>query len=265
MWKERIIYLFVALLVVAIAMVSYLFFETYLEIKREKQTNETSKESNIPAGTEIPLNKEADSNPLPIVTDPDGLQVPIEYPKVGGAPSSGDSNSQPGSDFMNISQWKKYANKKYDYSFSYPKEYDYSPCDDNSPCKYGQVFEKDGGDAAWLNGATNNQGWPYIIITHYNNENYTLPDKVKFFDWLQQRMGWTKDKGPKDFNFEIATSKGDPKKAMRVSVPQSPQAYARDEIYFEDNGKIFQIQLLDSNKAPAQEFYNVWLKTFRLE
>lgn len=261
MWKEKTIFLLVALLIVAVAILSYLFFETYTEIKKEKQTD-TNIESNVPAGTEIPLNKIGE-NPLPVTIDPTGVQIPLEAEKPSTEGNKEQNKLKP--ELSDTSQWKTYTNKKYGYSFKYPKEYDYSNCDETNPCKYGQVYEKDGGDAAWLNGVTNDQGWPYIIVVHYDNESYTLPSKTKFFDWLQQKMGWTKDNAPKDFNSSILTAKGDPKKAMRVSVPQTPQAHAREEIYFEENGKIFQIQFMDSNNTSAQEFYNNWLKTFSLE
>lgn len=264
---NKIIPVLAGVLITILAVLGYLFYNSLKDVKGDwrkifsQQTTEiTDKKSNVPPGTEIPLNRTGPDS-IPIATYPQNSGTnndanPLPSPEMGNNENQGKPVS------IETADWKTYTNKKYNYSFKYPKEYDYSSCDKDNPCKYGQVYEKDGGDLAWLNGATNNQNWPFINVIHYDNESYTLPDKVKFFDWLQQKMGWTKDKGPKDFNLTLTTSKGDPKKAMRVSVPQTPQGYAREEIYYENNNKIFQIQFIDTNKPAAQEFYNSWLSKF---
>jgi len=272
MSSKNILLVAATVILVIISFLSYQLYDLYFNqygyhlslTKEEKPIDDIGNKISNPTGSALPIDM-ANSKPLPVVTDPSGIQIPLSSPKAGQPDKNNNNNDQPGSDFSDTANWKTYTNKKYHYSFKYPQEYDYSPCDEKNPCKYGQVYEKDGGDETWLNGATKSQGWPYINIMHYDNESYTLPEKTKFYDWLQQKLGWSKDNAPKDFNHSIATEKGDPKKAMRVNIPQTPQAYARDEIYFEVNGKIFQIQLSDSNKVPAQEFYSLWLKTFRME
>lgn len=265
------------ILILAGASVFYLYrngVKEREELKKqiEKLSEEAGKDkSNFPSEG-VPLLR-SEEKPLP-VTDDSGdsnFFVDIEKPEISKKEDESNQEKNQNQDqnqdtakFSDVSDWKTYSNKKYKYSFRYPKEFDFGPCDKNNPCQYGQVYEKDGGDTAWVSGDTSNRGWPYIIITHYDNESFTLPKNTKFFDWLKQKFGWSKENTPKDFNFELATAKGDPKKAMRIGVPQTPQAYAREEIYFEGGGKIFQIQLLDSNKTSAQEFYGIWLKTFIL-
>jgi len=270
---------FIFTLILAGALFSYYLYQNGIEEKAQlkKQIEElkkTREDEVVPAGTEIPLlGPKAD--PLPVTDDSGDSAVPISVEKLeidreknkdgrGQNQNQNQDQDQEAAKSLDTGGWKTYINKKYKYSFRYPKEFDFSSCDKNNPCQYGQVYEKDGGDAAWLSGSTGDKDWPYIIISHYDNESFTLPKNTKFFDWLKQKFGWSKENVPKDFNFEIAAAKGDPKKAMRIGVPQTPQAYAREEIYFESGGKIFQIQLLDSNKAPAQEFYNAWLGTFVL-
>ena len=265
MLKEKIMFFLAGIMVVLVAGLGYLFFEYYTSVRKslEQQSNESqaepeNKNNSIYLG-ELP-SAEPGKESLPITSGGENPQTLLNIGSLAGK----ELSRSPAADFLDTSQWKTYTNKKYNYSFKYPKEFDYSSCGDNEPCKYGQVYEKDGGDIAWLNGAVNNQSWPFIIITHRENESYTLPKNVKFFDWLAQKFGWTKDNGLQDFNLEIPAVKGNPKKAVRIGIPQTPQAYAREEIYFETGDKIFQIQLMDSNKVPAREFYNKWLETFTL-
>lgn len=277
MLRNILVTIISVLLVVALGLIGYLFYVyakgAYVarnQNQNNKPTNTQEGDLSVPAGAPIPLNS-PQQTPLPVVDSPQGSgQIPLGAVDSAGNPGNSDNpnnnqKNQPVSISMDTANWKTYTNKKYNYSFKYPQEYDYSSCDKNTPCRFGQIFEKDGGDSAWLNGAVNNQGWPFIAINHYDNESYTLPKNVKFMDWLTQKMGWTKDKAPKDFNFSIATTKGDTKKAMKVEVPATPQAYAREEIYFEKDNKIFEIQLMSSDKEPAQQFYSTWLKTFVLE
>jgi len=229
------------------------------EVAKEKQANNPFPAAGVPIDS-------SENSSLPITANPEGFQVPLDVRKSandGGNSNGGDDKISP--EFLDTSKWKTYENRKYGYSFKYPAEYNYSPCDNASPCKIGQAYEKDGGDAAWLRSDTNNRGWPYIIVLHYDSESFTLPKNTKLLDWLKQKFGQPSSELFKDYNIEIPTSKGDPKKAMKVSIPQTPQAYAREEVYFERGNKIFQIQMLDSNNTPAQEFYNVWLITFQLE
>jgi len=273
MLRDKFVTVIVTLLIAAVAVLGYLFFDSAKKIylartqNRNSQPADSRENATVPAGTQLPLTS-PERDALPPTSNPQGGSIPLGIIGSGessGSPASNDNKVPARAISMDTNNWKTYTNKKYDYSFKYPREYDYSPCDKTSPCHFGQVYEKDGGDSAWLNGAVNNQGWPFIIINHYDNDSYTLPKNVKFFDWLKQKMGWTKDNAPKDFNYSIAAAKGDPKKAMQVTVPQTPQAYARNEVYFEENNKIFEIQLVAPNSEGAQEFYNAWLKTFVLE
>lgn len=283
--RNKIIISVSSVLLVVLGFMAFLFYDTFKDVYgswdgfKKKQTgvtesNEVSTRATAsPAASPSPSGGEGiplvDNNlhSMPLTQNPQqGNQIPVgsSGQQANSAKPSGDNaGNAPVSISMDTSKWKTYVNKKYHYSFKYPQEYDYSACDNANPCKIGQVFEKDGGDSAWLNGATNNQGWPYAMISH--SESDTLPPKTKFFDWLQQKLGWSKENAPKDFNFSILAKKGDPKKAMRASVPQSPQGYAREEIFFENDGKIFQIQLVDTNKPGAQEFYNTWLKTIIID
>jgi hypothetical protein len=271
MLKNIIVTIIAGLFVLTIGILGYLFYNYAKDIQLTRNQNQNSQSakgqlngiSTVPAGTELSLDKPTEGS-LPTTTDPQGGSIPLGTIGAGDSPngSAAEANKPSGLTIsMDTNNWKTYTNKKYNYSFKYPREYDYSACDKTSPCHFGQVYEKDGGDSAWLNGAVSNQGWPFIIINHYDNDSYTLPKNVKFFDWLKQKMGWTKDNAPKDFNYSINTSR-DPKKAMKVTVPATPQAYARDEIYFEKENKIFEIQLMSSDKPEAQEFYNTWLKNF---
>lgn len=220
------------------------------------------------------VNRSADN--LPVSNDPGGAGIPIDTGQPIVQPGQADKrqpNSQQAVDeqkkqnaeFLDISKWKTYTNEKYNYSFKFPKEYDYSPCDDKNPCKFGQAFEKDGGDMAWVAGNLSNQGWPNIVVTHVDNESFTLPKDKSLIDWAREKFGITDKNKLPDYNVELATKKGNLKKGVRISIPQSPQAYAREEIYFENSQKIFQIQLMDSNKVPAKEIYDTWLKTFVAE
>jgi len=277
MLDNKIIAIFAIVLIVSIIILTFLFYENFRDVYSHHFNNNAQTSSNernepvVPAGTEIPL-VTPQRDPLPISNSSEGGQISLGTIGSTNAPGAPANKNQPNENnnnqaapptiSMDPASWKTYTNKKYNYSFKYPQEFDYGPCDKTSPCRFGQVHEKDGGDSAWLNGALSNQGWPFIIITHYDNESYTLPKNVKFFDWLTQKMGWTKDNAPKDFNLSIPTTKGDPKKAMKVTVPQTPQAYARDEIYYEENSKIFEIQLMAPNYEAAQKFYATWLGTF---
>lgn len=264
---NKIIAVLASFLIVAIAILGYVFYDSFKDIyggwegfiSKQKGAN-ANQNAVIPAGTEIPLDSVGQAQTS--TKNPQGGEIPFNTDKPQTNKNNDNSSGQNIS--LDTSTWKTYTNKKYNYSFKYPTEYDYSSCDNTNPCRTGQVYEKDGGDAAWLNGAVNNRGWPYIIISHYDNDSYTLPEKTKFWDWLQKKAGWSKDNAPKDYNTSITTVKGDPKEAMRLSIPATPQAYARDEIYFEVKGKIFQIQLMNPSDSPAQEFYNTWLKTFVL-
>lgn len=215
-------------------------------------------------------------NDLPVTNDPGELGIPID---------TGQSVIQPGpsgkqspenqklteeqvnqnGDFLDTSKWKSYYNGKYGYSFKFPKEFDYSHCDDNNPCKYGQAYEKDGGDVAWVMGNLTDKGWPNIVVTHIDNESFTLPKDKSLIEWVREKFGITDVNKLPDYNVELSTKKGKKKKAVKVSIPQSPQAYAREEIYFENSKKIFQIQLIDSNKDQARKIYDAWLETFLAE
>lgn len=228
-------------------------------------------------------------NNLPVTDNPSDSAIPI------GA-SSGQPAINPGSsaenqqkdkqqeaedriessaEFLDISKWKTYNNEKYGYSFKYPKEYDFSACENTSPCRYGQVYEKEGGDMAWIAGNLKNKGWPYIIVSHYNNESFTLPDNKKLLDWVKDKFNITPktDKGTLDNynirNIEIPTEKGDPKKAVRIYVPQSSSqtnqnspSFAKEEIYYNSGAKILLIQLVDPGDTQAQKIYETWLSTF---
>jgi len=275
------VYLAIGLSFIVVAAWAYVIFSFYQKEKEEKASlsqqveglKKTDDSSSVaPSLTSgesgMPL-LGPDTKPLPVADDSSGSAVPIDIGdpgvKAAGSNEIGQSQNQEEGRLINADNWKTYVNKKYRYSFKYPGEYNFGPCDNQNPCKYGQVYEKDGGDAAWLTAATTSQNWPYIIIAHYENESFALPVGKKFLDWVKEKFSWMGDKAPKDYNIEFPVSKGDPKKGVLIHVPQTPQAYARDEVYFEKNGKIFQIQLLDSDKTPAQEFYNVWLGTFKLE
>ncbi|MBM3256080.1 MAG: hypothetical protein FJZ04_01245 [Candidatus Moranbacteria bacterium] len=205
------------------------------------------------------------TSPLPVTDTPEESssptavgQIPIDF-----------SNNQPKSNQQNMAlkdisldtdTWRTYANKKYGYSFKFPGEFDNRECKNENPCKFGQVYEKDGGNLVWITAQSDGRGWPYVTVAHYDNANLTLAKKQKLIDWFKAKFQG--ESVPQDYNYEIRTLKGDPKKAVKISFPQTPQSYAKEEIYFADGGNVFQIQLLDTNKSEAWEFYNRWLESF---
>ena len=202
---------------------------------------------------------------LPVTDNPDGSNVPGA---VGQIPLSLDeiqvSNSQKGASQRSISLdvngCSVYRNKKYQYSFKYPSEFDFRECASENPCRYGQILEKDGGNLTYLSAQTDGRGWPYVAVAHYDNESFTLGKDQKLIDWFK-----TKFRGesvPQGYNYTIKTLSGDPKKAVRISFPPTPQAYSKEEIYFAEGNNVFQIQLLDTNKSEAWNFYNPWLESF---
>lgn len=229
----------------------------------------------IPPGENLAKTEESANNAipgtskLPVTDDPGGIGIPVDpgqvpvKPDRGSAkdnPSNSKAEKPPSAVSMDIGAWSSYKNKKYGYSFKYPAEFDFRDCTNENPCKFGQVLEKDGGDLAYLSAQNNQRGWPYITVAHYNNENFTLPKGQKLIDWFKGKFQG--ESAPKDYNYEIKVSKGNPKKATRISFPQTPQGYAKEEIYFADGSNIFQIQLLDTNKSEAWSFYNPWLENF---
>jgi len=266
MLKDKFITVAVTLLIVAIAVLGYLFFDSAKEIYYSRTGNKDASLNNVtvPAGTQLPLVEPGQDN-LPVTTNPQGGPIPIDSGTNRGG-EAGNDKKEPAS-IPGIStdpaSWKAYVNNKYGYSFKYPANFDFRECTSESPCKFGQVLEKDGGDLAYIAAQTQQRGWPYVTVAHYNNDSFTLPKDQKLIDWAKAKFQG--ENVPQDYNYTIKAAKGDAKKAIRISFPQTPQAHAREEIYFALGNNIFQIQLVDTNKSESWSFYNPWLDSFILE
>ena len=151
--------------------------------------------------------------------------------------------------------WKTYANDKYKYSFKYPSEYNFGPCT-TKPCG-PFVNEEEGGDYVLLQGDISEKGWPNIEVAHYDTEFYNPPAGISLIEWLKEKSPY-KESIPNDVNFLI-----DETAAIKVHISASPQAYSSDEIYFIKDSKLFQITMLDMDSQEAQDFYNLFLSTFK--
>lgn len=209
------------------------------------------------SGASLPVTEQPNDSSAPI--NPGQIPLGLENNQSGGQKSDAQQAAVP----LDASKWNTYRNKKYQYSFKYPTEFDYRECSGENPCKFGQIFEKDGGDLAYISAQTKERSWPYITVAHYDNENLTLAKDQKLIDWIKSKFQGSSV--PKDYNYEIKAAKGDPKKAIRIDFPQTPQAHSKEEIYFAIGNNIFQIQMLDTNKSEAWAFYNPWLESFILE
>ena len=244
-------------------------FELWKKVQEELNKNENQNQNQSQSQSESEESSSAHSagegSGLPISSgDGESLGVPID---LGGAATASNGERKQfsrNSISLNTKEWKSYKNSKYNYSFKYPQEFDFSDCSEKNPCKFGQVFEKDEGKTAWLSGDIQDKGWPFIIISTADDELHNLPKKKKLLDWLKEKFTGISSFLPQDYNTEIPSSRGKKKKAVMVNIPQSPQAYARTEIYFEIDNKIFEMQLIDSNKPEAKKFYDTWLSTFLL-
>jgi hypothetical protein len=266
--KNIIIFAIIILVGAVLAASGYLLYQKKLLSKNNMQ-DQTGSVNDLGRGNNNGKN-------LPVTNDPGESSIPIDTSQSAIQPGQTEKQQpadqkmteeqvKQNAEFLNIAKWKPYINDKYGYSFKFPKEYSYGPCDDKNPCKYGQAYEKDGGDVAWVMGNLTNQGWPNIVVTHYDKEEFTLPKDKKLIEWVREKFGIKDVNVLPDYNVELKTQKGKPKKAVKVNISQTPQAYTRDEIYFENSSKIFQIQLMDSNKEPAKKIYDAWLETFVAE
>jgi len=163
---------------------------------------------------------------------------------------------------VDTSDWKSYTNDKYGYSFRYPADYTVGNCP--KPCK-GQVNTLEGGDNTFMSGDTSEKGWPSISITHYDTDFYNIPENQSLLDHLKEKaFGDTKDNMVDDYNIKLTKQDGSETDGIKISVPASPQAYSRWEIYYAVDQKMFQIVMLDVKTSDAQNFYNAWLKEFRI-
>ncbi len=101
-----------------------------------------------------------------------------------------------------------------------------------------------------------------IDISHHDTEFYNPTEGKDLYTWLTEKaFGDTKENLPAGTT-KITTGSGQ-LEVVKVSVPKSPQAYSRWEIYFIKDNKMFMIQMLDVDTAAAKEFYNMWLTGFK--
>jgi len=163
---------------------------------------------------------------------------------------------------VDTSDWKTYTNDKYGYSFKYPANYTVGDCP--KPCQ-GQVNALEGGNNTFMNGDISEKGWPAVTITHYDTDFYNIPEGQSLLDHLKDKAtGDTKDNMVDDYNIKLTKQDGSKVDGIKISIPASPQAYSRWEIYYAVDQNMFEIQMLDVKTSDAQNFYNAWLKEFRI-
>jgi len=145
--------------------------------------------------------------------------------------------------------WKTYTNEKYNYTFKYPTD--------------TTIQESDGSDTVTIQGNISEKGWPTIIITHRDNDYFNLPSGKDLLTHLKEKFAWEAEFFPSSPNAQINGPSGKIS-AYKIEIPRSPQAYGSWNYYFEKDSKIFEIQMLDPDTTEAQDLYNNWLITFKM-
>ncbi len=161
----------------------------------------------------------------------------------------------------NTENWKVYKSKKYGYSFRYPADYELTSSCKNNAC----VSEEESGDSVYMTGEHIVADWPLLYVRHMGNEPYNPPAQTDIPGWIQKKFSWTEKCFPGTENIYFPYKDGQMVGGFNIFFPRSPQAYARREIFYELNGKIFQIEMIDVDSPQARQFYNIWLSTFRVD
>jgi len=157
--------------------------------------------------------------------------------------------------------WKKYTNEKYGYSFLYPPDYRFGPCQER-PCGkfvYDKISKDTEKDYVLIEDTTSKEGWPKISITHYDTSFYNPPKGVNVLDWVRENVP-PEYKIPKDINLKIG---GTP--AVKVIVPKTPDSSSSWFVYFIKDEKLFQIEMVNPESKGAQDFYNLFLSSLKFE
>ena len=165
-----------------------------------------------------------------------------------------ENNEEKKEEIKGNEDWKTYINEKYNYSFDYPKEYTFGPCN-TKPCNPFINEEKEG-DYVILQGDVSNNGWPNMEVSHYETEFYNPPNGADIIEWLKDKSP-VKENIPNEINFEIGGID-----AIKAEIPKSAQSYSLWEIYFIKNNDLFNISMTDVETLEAQIFYNLILSSF---
>lgn len=83
--------------------------------------------------------------------------------------------------------------------------------------------------------------------------------------WMLVKFPWIEECFPGTDNIYFPLEEGQMLGGFNIYFPQSPQAHSRREIFYEKQGKIFQIEMIDVDSPQARQFYNIWLSTFDVD
>jgi len=182
------------------------------------------------------------------------------YGKCGHDPKDDPILGDCGED-CNMDNFKTYKNDKYGYSFKYHQSFSITKSCKHSNC----IMEEQGGDVVVLAGDLSQKGWPMIEISHLQTNIYNPSSNFSSLaEWLIEKFPWTEKCLPNSKNVYFKGKDGKIFGGFNIYFPSSPQAYSRREIYYEYEGKIFQMVMLDVNEPQARQFYDNFLATFKI-
>jgi hypothetical protein len=165
--------------------------------------------------------------------------------------------------------WKVYENKKYGYSFKYPKDCFYGPMP--KYCKQKPPEERPAECLCFLDGE--NQDSVFIqslikdkdkfalatfSISHPDSSYYDTSADTDLIEWLKKNFSELHKNIPDKPNMKIGRID-----AVKIYTPFSGQAGSAEDIYFIKNGKLLSIHIIEVDNVENRKLYDQILSTFK--
>jgi hypothetical protein len=186
--------------------------------------------------------------------------------------------------------WKIYENKKYGYSFKYPKDCFYGPMP--KYCKQKPPEERQAECLCFLDDGNQNSIDDKVtdrtVIqsflsgkSKFSKDNFTLatfsifhsdssfhnpPANTDLIEWLKKNFSESHKNMPSELHRNVPDKpnvKIGEIDAVKIYTPFSGQAYSAENIYFIRNGKLLNIDMLDVDNVENRKLYDQILSTFK--
>ena len=165
--------------------------------------------------------------------------------------------------------WKSYKNKKYGYSFKYPKDCFYGPMPkyckqkppEERPAECLCFLDGENQDSVFIQSLTKDKdkfALATFSIFHPDSSYYNTSADTDLIEWLKKNFSELHKSIPDEPNMKI-----DGIDAVKIYTPFSGQAGSAEDIYFIKNGKLLHIYIIEVDNAENRKLYDQILSTFK--